>query len=289
MKIRSKYFIKLSIAFFSLLVIVMIGWRRKYFDLSLLIDTDVFNSFGSFAGTIVLIITLYYAYKTYKHSVKNQIESRFFQLIQVVTDTRNELLKIDKDLFAIYIKYINTFYKKISEYSKVDWKHEDILKLAYLYFFYGIIDLETSMYENIVSIGEEERKKVTEKLTDEGFDLQNPSFKTIGIYFRKLYQAVTFIDDRKELDCEEKYRLIKILRVTMNVEEQYLFFINSITTLGSVWELKNNDSKDGLITKYNLIKNIPQGYEPVEGIGSEFIKNVYPDVDYEYLSVVHTN
>lgn len=96
---------------------------------------------------------------------------------------------------------------------------------------------------------------------------------------------MTYIDERKELDFDEKYRLIKTLRVTMNIEEQFLFFVNSLTRLGSVWEFDRGNCKCGLISDYNLIKNIPQGYEPIKGIdiNFDFIRDLYPNVDYEHL------
>ena len=70
----------------------------------------------------------------------------------------------------------------------------------------------------------------------------------------------------------------------MNIEEQYLFFINSLTKLGRVWEKgkKEDDNKNHLISKYNLIKNIPRGYEPIRGIGFEFIEERYVEVNYEH-------
>lgn len=270
-------------------------WKARICKFNETIDYDAFGSFGSFfggfIGTIIVAATLIVAYDTYKDSQKNQIETRFFQLLQMVADTRNDLLKIDKDIFGIYIRYIGVFYKKIEELSSTTkngkWLKEDMLIMAYLYFFYGIKDLDKSLYDGIDSISEDERKGITKELTNSGIIFDNPAFKTIGIYFRQLYQAVTYIDERKELDFDEKYRLIKTLRVTMNIEEQFLFFVNSLTKLGRVWEKgkKEDDKKNHLISKYNLIKNIPRGYEPIKGIdiNFDFISDLYPNVDYEHL------
>lgn len=291
MKKRNKWLIAASVVVLILTFVLWL-WQARICKFNETIDYDAFGSFGSFfggfIGTIIVAATLIVAYDTYKDSQKNQIETRFFQLLKMVADTRNDLLKIDKDIFGIYIRYIGVFYKKIEELSSTTkngkWLKEDMLIMAYLYFFYGIKDLDKSLYDGIDSISEDERKGITKELTNSGIIFDNPAFKTIGIYFRQLYQAVTYVNDREELDCHEKYRLIKSLRVTMNIEEQYLFFINSLTKLGRVWEKgkKEDDKKNHLISKYNLIKNIPRGYEPIRGIGFEFIEERYVEVNYEH-------
>ena len=56
-----------------------------------------------------------------------------------------------------------------------------------------------------------------------------------------------------------------MLRAQISTFEQKIFFLNSISSIGRVWELEklDNGSKEieinyQLITKYNLIKNIPE-------------------------------
>jgi hypothetical protein len=73
------------------------------------------------------------------------------------------------------------------------------------------------------------------------------------------------------------------LRAQLSTYEQFVFFLNSMSTLGRIWELDAQTNKYAeklidkqLITKYDLVKNIP----------TEFIVNVeprviYPLVEYE--------
>lgn len=85
----------------------------------------------------------------------------------------------------------------------------------------------------------------------------------LGHYFRHLYQTVTFINDIKFLNYDEKYSKIKLLRGQLSTFEQSMIFLNSVSVLGRLWELENRENASQsiepnyqLITKYNFIKNI---------------------------------
>ncbi|EOA6820110.1 putative phage abortive infection protein [Vibrio vulnificus] len=99
----------------------------------------------------------------------------------------------------------------------------------------------------------------------------------LGHYFRHLYQSYTFLDSHSHLSSKEKYSYGKILRAQLSTYEQALLFINSISCLGMAWELtyESVDEK-GLITKYNLITNLPG--EHISGIK---YKKYYGSVSYE--------
>lgn len=111
----------------------------------------------------------------------------------------------------------------------------------------------------------------------------------IGHYFRHLFLAFTFINEQNFLSRKEKYFYAKLLRAQLSTSEQGLLFINSLSTLGLVWDINPKVKKTNilwldkilikpkrLITKYNLIKNLP-GKE-VFGI---IYKDFYPEIDYE--------
>ncbi|MCC8144685.1 MAG: putative phage abortive infection protein [Tannerellaceae bacterium] len=46
----------------------------------------------------------------------------------------------------------------------------------------------------------------------------------LGIYFRQLYQIVDFINEKTVLSKDEKYNYIRLLRVQLNIYEQYMLF-----------------------------------------------------------------
>lgn len=114
----------------------------------------------------------------------------------------------------------------------------------------------------------------------------------LGHYFRHLYHSFKFLD--KKLNLEEKtvvatekakgevYEYGKILRGQLSTPEQALLFLNSISSIGMKWEFLAEKDKDegeylNLITKYQLIKNIPEGY-----IANVNCESYYPYVTFEY-------
>lgn len=99
----------------------------------------------------------------------------------------------------------------------------------------------------------------------------------IGNYFRLLYQAVTFVETQPNLSYQERYKYIKILRGQMSNMEEVILFYNSLCDFGLAWEYDRLKNATDLITKYNLIKNIPQNLTKIS------FEKFYPNVYYEYL------
>jgi hypothetical protein len=108
----------------------------------------------------------------------------------------------------------------------------------------------------------------------------------LGHYFRHLFQSYKYLNYHPDLTDKEKYFYGKTLRAQLSTYEQALLFINSISNLGMKWELtpevnlktasKEDVNKSKLITRYNLIKNLP-GYH-LSGLR---YKTYYPNVKYE--------
>jgi hypothetical protein len=115
----------------------------------------------------------------------------------------------------------------------------------------------------------------------------------LGHYFRHLFQSYKYLNEQSVLKEDEKYFYGKMLRAQLSTYEQLLLFINSLSSLGMKWEITpdlphtdlNNlssselqllKSNRKLITKYQLIKNVP---------GSHFFdivyKRYYPNIHYE--------
>ena len=111
----------------------------------------------------------------------------------------------------------------------------------------------------------------------------------LGHYFRHLYQSIKYINAQQNLNHREKYFYIKTFRAQLSTYEQELLFLNSLSFLGLSWELKPKYTKScipfvdikrkenaKLITKYNLIKNVPGTH--LFGIN---YKDYYPNIIYE--------
>lgn len=113
----------------------------------------------------------------------------------------------------------------------------------------------------------------------------------LGHYFRHLFQCYKFLNSQAHLSENEKYFYGKTLRAQLSTYEQALLFIDSISSLGFKWEYtpdyktnpslsdqKNEELRNDqrLITKYNLVKNLPS-----DKFLDILYKNFYPKVDYE--------
>ncbi len=93
--------------------------------------------------------------------------------------------------------------------------------------------------------------------------------RNLGHYFRNIFQAVKYMDGKTFFTPKQKYEYITILRSQISVYEQEIFFYNSLSDLGGVWEwekLQRNDyptsshQKSTMfeklwITKYDLVRN----------------------------------
>jgi len=108
----------------------------------------------------------------------------------------------------------------------------------------------------------------------------------LGHYFRHLFQSYKFLSQQDFLNPKEKYFYGKTIRAQLSTYEQFLLFINSLSSMGMKWEYDINiddlpskalidDFK--FITRYNLIKNLP---------GSQYYdfkyRKFYPNVNFEY-------
>ena len=113
----------------------------------------------------------------------------------------------------------------------------------------------------------------------------------LGHYFRHLFQSYKYLNNHPDLSTKEKYFYGKILRAQLSTYEQALLFIDSLSSLGFKWDiLPEYESRENLsdeqfklhikehrlITKFNLIKNLP---------GNRILdikyKDYYPDVQFE--------
>lgn len=109
----------------------------------------------------------------------------------------------------------------------------------------------------------------------------------LGHYFRHLFMLTNFVNEQLFLTYEQKKEYVKMLRSQLSTYEQAVFFMNSLSFPGRIWELQASVKLSNipipdreLITKYDLVKNIPEGFIPKIKV-PEF----YPHVEYELGNV----
>lgn len=275
--------------FLTLIVLLIIWTWERPVSPDWPIDYTAFGTYGDFFGgvfgTLFAAIGVVFVYFTYiKQSVfqkKDQIESRFFELLKLHEKNVEELKKIDDKIFTVYIKNIRSFVSIIKDYNDIEsknWNGSTMVKLGYLYFFYGASEYTSERLTGL-PINSSEVTELNNYIKKLGIDYKG-SFEEFGKYFRQLFQIVTYIDNKDILTYTDKEQYVKSLRVRLNIEEQYLLFLNSLVANGLDWEKAKSEEKDQLITKYNLLKNIPNEYNQVAGIS--FLLE-YPNIHYEFM------
>jgi hypothetical protein len=154
-----------------------------------------------------------------------------------------------------------------------DYTEKAKLNLAYQMFFYGSLGAvseriliqrfgKTNFASKLTKLIEESKSVNVQRKSENKTELFMGHQSELGHYFRQMYQCVTFIDkqDTSTLSYKEKYQYVKTLRVQLSNQEQALLFFNSLSDIGKPWEFGSQNDNDKLITKYNLVKNIPEGY-----------------------------
>lgn len=179
------------------------------------------------------------------------------------------------------------------------------INIAYLCVFYGLSKEGRHTLNNLlgnkykISFYEPILNKLAERKAT--WDLRETDYVKyygghqyrLGHLFRHLFHIVTYINDTELFDFDQKYEYVKILRAQLSTYEQTLIFFNSLTHLGSAWEyqiqipkkisktLNTNELTDYfvqhmLITKYNLIRNIPN-----EFVNTTQVSHFYPDLIFD--------
>jgi hypothetical protein len=122
----------------------------------------------------------------------------------------------------------------------------------------------------------------------------------LGHYFRNIYQMVKYVESKHFLTPYQKYEYVTHFRAQMSVYEQAVFFFNSFSELGDVWEWKvynkevpeqtkkkkekvvQKEKKELynklLITKYDFVRNTLNNLGVIAGVN---IKAFYPLINLE--------
>ena len=217
-----------------------------------------------------------------------------------------KFLKKDLSINSLDLILNNTEILKIKKNSniierKIDVLQLEIVNIAYLIVFFGLSAEGRPVLERILTQRCESDKIATilnkfeekqakwDRLSNIGLNNQRLQLNAhnkyygghqhrLGHYFRHLFQTINYVDNFKPYkgNFEKKYSYLKNYRAQFSTYEQAIFAYNSISILGRVWELEKIKENDKLITKYNLIKNIP-----AEFITEFNIEIYYPNVDFE--------
>lgn len=294
------------------------------------IDTSIWGQYGDLIGgligTVVALVGVFLLYETLGHQqtalegqenyfIKQQVETRFFELIRIQRDNVAELKskgKVGREIFIRlrddFHELFDTILKAYPQNASPDRKHNEsvpqwyreIAQIAFLILFYGVNNFSMQELKRKIQVitstrgGYQEVNVLLDKLSEqhENGKKENKEKGSVkkylrydgqqsrlGHYFRHMFQTVKYINGQPAnlFSYDEKYNYIKTLRAQLSTHEQAILFFNSLTELGAPWEMKQTDANSKLITKYNLIKNLPAGF--TNQIDPKFY---YPNVYFEY-------
>jgi hypothetical protein len=249
------------------------------------------------------------------------IESRFFELLKIHRENVQDFFSKGKSgksvVIDIYDEYNSLFefvklwytFDKSKLKDQKEW-NKRCSQVAYLITFFGLGNKTTEnllqkikliisqdaffdrefypiALKAMVENHEKRREENKSKPKNQRKYLDHDGHQSrLGHYFRHLFQTVKFIDEQpiRLLNYNDKYFYVKTLRAQLTTHEQAIFFYNSLSQIGRPWEFEQTESNKKLITKYNLIKNLPEGFT-----GTLNPKDYFPDIFYEFDKEKTTN
>lgn len=224
-----------------------------------------------------------------RHRLVLNLENKVFSIlsrVQMIIAEMNHILPGKKRKTKATGSYVFRAVKDqyIRVYHRLQVSHggqhgvlseQDILDISYKVVYFGVsvdsiasLGSSLKMYDqntisDILSHLPTEKTKYNEKIVYYGGHQTR-----LGHYFRLLYNLVEFIDQSKGIEQDDKNLLMKLVRSQMTTYEQFVLFATSMSTIGREWR--------SYISKYNLIKNIPERF-----VSAPKIRDHYPEVIFE--------
>lgn len=248
--------------------------------------------------------------------LKEKIENRFFELLKIHRENvadfklkgksgRPGVIEMYDELNRLF-KTISLWYtfEKSELVNEKDWLKRTT-EITYLMFFFGLGNNSTEsltlkikeiisndfffdkefypiVLKNMINAHLDRRESNKDLPKGQKKYLDHDGHQSrLSHYFRHLYQTIKYIDEQPNelLSYSDKYFYIKTFRAQMTTHEQALFLYNSLSEMGVNWEFAQTDDNRKLVTKYNLIKNIPIGFT-----GLIDCRSFYPNVAYEFYN-----
>lgn len=271
--------------------------KSYHFNESPIIDPNLASQFGDFfggfVGTLFSILSVFLLIYTILHqnkeSQKTALETNFFRMIDYHNQNVNQLKIAHLDStrkaeisdgrrafvqFKIQIHRLFEIVRQINIKKNYNLTNEQIADIVYIIFYYGI----DGSWVNFIESKLERYTPIHKELADEiqvRINL-NPNLKigrtnqtNLSTYFRNMYNAIKLVDESKNLNELQKKELIKIYRAQLSNPELYVLFFNVLSRFGKKWK------ENKYITKYQLLKNIPNNY------CDDYIPNDYFSMKYE--------
>lgn len=252
-------------------------------DSALLAERGLLGDYvGGLWGTVLAVVGTILVWRTYTNSKKKDLRDSTLSIFGKMLESYEQIIgnaKYDNEhKREVFGSFMSAFDVAMKAIEKVDAKMtktltlEDRIDISFLFVFYGTsitADYELSRYDHdlIVAI----RAKITgERANDVYFKgYQN----VLSNYFRTIYNAYEFLH-QSDLSDREKYQLGKVFRSKFTNYEQAVIALNIISRLGKEWRTS------GLLMRYKIIKNLPNGFLSLPNGAT--VKTLIPYIDYEW-------
>lgn len=240
---------------------------------------------GGFWGTGVTVLTVVGVFITVWYTRRIDYKSKTYQVFIEMLRTHEEIvssLEVNdlkgREAISLVLSEFYAIYRVVAETSKAGtgWSLSERIDIAYTYAFFG------PQFQSMKILSRFDQTQI--KLIGDGVtrlrqenDKEKRAFKghqnRLSHYFRNLFSAYSFIDE-SDLSFKEKQALGKVLKSKLSNYEQALLAINCICHLGEAWV------RDGLLTTYKPIKNIPKDFFSFD---DEFdLKTQFPSIVFEW-------
>jgi hypothetical protein len=222
---------------------------------------------------------------------RSDVINNFFKMLDFHVGNVNQLkisnIKDDDDdkaegkrcfvIFKMQIIELLKLLESINEEMHLRLTKREIADIAYYTFYYGCDNRWEEFYKNLFKRYHFDNLFFTTLMNNirrHNLKLGRTNQTSLSNYYRNMYRAVVLIHRDRFLKSKDKQKYIKILRAQLSNPELYVFFFNLLSRFGSKWIL--ND----LVIKYELIRNIPEGY-----LGEDYNPKDYFKMVYEYEEI----
>lgn len=271
---------------------------------------------GGFIGTIIFslsVVILIFTYWNQKGTNERiTFESRFFEFLKYHRENVGEIAlkgKSGRRAFVSLIREFRMALKVVDSACRVlvpSYSQRRKIDLAYMAFYYGVGPNSTRVFEKAVnhdhpsllirsvidkmSLAQKAYLKLKAKKKEPPshywnlqiacYELERITYgpfdghqSRLAHYFRHLWQMMKYVDAHAPHGKTQEYA--GIVRAQLSNHEQALLCLNSLSSIGAEWL-----GKKGLLTKYALIKNIPEAF--FDGRKELRLKTEFPKIRFEF-------
>lgn len=246
---------------------------------------------GGYWGTLInligLAITVIFVYRTFALTRKTENRSKIYEIFSEMVRTHDSIIESfsyagqsGREVFRTILREFSSVYKIVSSVSAarlIQWSINEKIDIAYTFVSFGPTWAAGEQLDMYDPQAIKEISNSVARLRDKATTMNKVFLRghqgRLSNYYRNLYGIFSFIDS-SPLGKTEKMDLAKVVRAKLSNHEQGLLALNIVSHFGRPWE------EEGLLGRYQIIKNIPRKFFTFDAVTS--IDALFPYVAYEW-------